>query len=186
MQRANAQKPPMRPSKESDREQLELAREQGAAYQHALTTMIQDEAHGEAKVVGDYRVGYAVEEAEGMHFLRDGVLQWTEPMTENCHVEVAVSDAADGRFIPGLTVRVTLIDDQGHELGTHEQPFLWHPWLYHYGRNWRVPGDGAYRLRVHIEAPHFPRHDHINGQRYAQSVDVEFDNVRIKTGQKRS
>lgn len=34
--------------------------------------------------------------------------------------------------------------------------------------------------------PNFPRHDKINGQRYADPVTVEFIGVKIETGQKRS
>ncbi len=78
-------------------------------------------------------------------------------------------------------MRVTLLDDTGHEIGTHELPFLWHPWFYHYGRNWMVPGDGAYRMRVYFDAPDFPRHDRVNGKRFENAVDVEFQ-IRIKTG----
>jgi hypothetical protein len=77
-----------------------------------------------------------------------------------------------------------LIEADGQAIGTHRQPFLWHPWLYHYGRNWEVPGDGSYRLRVRIEPPEFPRHDKINGRRYAEPVEVEFENVRVETGRK--
>ena len=51
-------------------------------------------------------------------------------------LEVAVRDVADGRFIPGLTMYATLLDHNGVEIGTHQQPFLWHSWMYHYGRNW--------------------------------------------------
>src|SRR6266542_5903610 len=82
-----------------------------------------------------------------MYHLRDGQLEWHDSQDENAHIEVVVRDAADGRFIPGLTVYATLLDRAGTEIGTHQQPFLWHPWLYHYERNWRVPGDGTYTLR---------------------------------------
>ncbi len=99
-------------------------------------------------------------------------------------MEVAVRDAADGRFIPGLEVTVTLRDQAERELGTAIQPFLWHPWLYHYGRNWQVPREGTYTVRVHIEPPTFHRHDHENGLRYTEPVDVDFD-VEIQPGQKR-
>lgn len=117
-----------------------------------------------------------------MYHLVDGELRWEEPEEENVHVEVAVRDGADGRFIPGLTVYATLIDGSGDEVGTHQQPFLWHPYLYHYGRNWVVPGDGEYTLRVQIDAPDFMRHDEVNGKRFAEPVDVEFTGVKIQTG----
>ncbi len=74
---------------------------------------------------------------------------------------------------------------RGHpQRGTHDQPFLWHRWLYHYGRNWQVPHDGRYALRVRIEPASFPRHDRVNGRRYADPVVVEFDDVHIETGHK--
>ncbi|MGH2543066.1 MAG: iron transporter [Ardenticatenaceae bacterium] len=180
-----AQKPPMKASDEATEEQLKMAREQGRAYVHALHEMAHEEADaGGEQPAGDYIVAYAVEHAEGMYHLKDGQLEWQEPTEENAHIEIAVRDAADNRFIPGLNVQVTVLDTQGEEVGTHTQPFLWHPWLWHYGRNWRVPGDGAYTLRVRIDAPDFHRHDKKNGQRYAQPVAVEFENVEIKTGRK--
>ncbi len=77
-----------------------------------------------------------------------------------------------------------VLDAEGESVGSHSQPFVWHPWLYHYGRNWQVPGEGEYTLKVNIKAPEFPRHDEKNGERYADDVDVEFEGVQIKTGQK--
>lgn len=180
------QTPPMRSSDEANQEQLQLAREQGDAMQHAVQTMTQREAHGQAKQAGDYLIGYAIEEAEGLYHLRDGKLQWQDPQDENVHVEVVVCDGADKRFIPYLAVYATLIDSKGQDVGTHLQPFLWHPWLFHYGRNWKVPGDGEYTLRIRVEVPDFPRHDKMNGDRYTEPVEVEFTEVQIETGQKKS
>lgn len=97
-------------------------------------------------------------------------------------VEIAVRDGADGRFVPGLRVTATLIDAYCEELGTHEHPLLWHPMLYHYGRNWETPGDGEYTLRIQIDPPQFMRHDEINGRRFTECVGVEFTGVRAKTG----
>jgi len=174
----------MTPSDEATAEQLQLARKQGEAFQAALQEMTQNEAHGAEKQVGDYLVGYAVEHAEGMYRRQGQELVWYEPREENAHIEISVRDAADGRFIPGLKVQVTVLDQEDNEHGTHEQPFLWHPWLYHYGRNWVLPGDGTYTLHVSIEAPDFPRHDKKNGKRYAESVEVDFPGVKIETGQK--
>jgi Fe2+ transport protein len=179
-------RPPADPSDEADEGQLRLARAQGEAFGMAVQAMIRVEARGAEQAVGDYLVGYAVEPAEGMYHLEDGELRWHEPEEENVHLEVVVRDGADGRFVPGLTVDATLLDAAGREVGTHRQPFLWHPWLYHYGRNWRVPGDGEYTLRVRIAAPDFMRHDRTNGRRFAAPVEAEFPGVRIETGQKRS
>ena len=176
----------LRSSDESNQRQIHLAQAQGEAFQHAVNNMTQKTAHGTERRVGDYLIGYAVEDAEGLYHLNGGKLEWVEPQDENAHVEVVVRNAADGRFLPNLTVFATLIDSAGNEVGTHEQPFLWHPWIYHYGRNWRVPGDGTYTLRVHVDAPTFPRHDKINGKLYAEPAEVEFKNVTIQTGRKKS
>lgn len=184
-ERTEPTNPPMRKSDEADAEQLRLARAQGKALGDALEHMTKKEAHdgGETRA-GDYRVGYAVEEAEGMWQRKGGELVWEEPGEENLHVEVSVRDGADGRFVPALEVHATLVAPDGTEVGTHRQPFLWHPWLYHYGRNWTVPGDGEYTLRVRIEPPEFGRHDRTNGRRYAEPVEVEFTGVKVKTGRK--
>lgn len=179
------QTPPMDPSSdEADERQLALAREQGEAYGRALRHMTDEVAEdGGEQAAGPYLIGYAVEEAEGMYAWSDGELAWQEPGEENLHVEIAVRDRADGRFVPCLTVTATLVADDGTEVGTYEHPLLWHPMLYHYGRNWQVPGDGTYTLRVHVDPPQFMRHDEINGKRFAEPVDVEFTDVQVTTGQ---
>lgn len=184
---ATREKPPMVKSDEATEEQLQMARKQGEALEKALRHMIEQEADdGAEQRAGDYLVGYAVEKAEGMYRLdENGELVWEEPQDENLHLEVSVRDAADGRFIPNLTVHARLIDSSGNDVGLHRQPFIWHPWLYHYGRNWKVPGDGDYTLQVRVEAPNFHRHDKKNGKRYAEDVEVEFGNVKITTGQKK-
>jgi hypothetical protein len=177
--------PPMKPSDEASRFQLGLARAQGTTFAAALKHMAAFVAHDGREVQkGDYLVAYAVEEAEGMYHLRSGKLHWMRPKVDNAHVEVVVRDAADGRFIPGLKVFATLIDAKGRKVGTHEQPYIWHPWLYHYGRNWKVPGDGIYTLRVRFDPPTYHRHDRLNGRRFAKGAELEFKNVEIKTGRK--
>ncbi len=177
--------PPMQKSDEANLEQLQFARVQGDTYQEALNFMAQEEADdgGETRA-GDYIVAYAVEHAEGMYALEDGELQWKNPEDANAHIEISVRDAADNRFIPGLDISVAVDDAQGKRVGEHRQPFLWHPWLYHYGRNWKLPGDGEYTFHVHIKAPTFMRHDRENGKRYAKDVEVEFKKVKISTGRK--
>jgi uncharacterized protein involved in high-affinity Fe2+ transport len=176
----------MRSSEESTKEQLQLALAQGEALQRALDAMdTESDAGVQLQRAGDYEIGVAVEEAEGMWMPDGGELRWHNPDEENCHVEVCVRDGADGRFIPGLRVAVTLAAAGGDELGTHEQPFLWHPWLYHYGRNWHVPEAGSYDIRVRVEPPTFMRHDHENGRRYAEPAEVTFSAIRIEPDQKR-
>ena len=171
-------------SSEADAKQLDLARKQGEAYREALDHMAQNVAHdGGMHEAGQYLVGYAIEEAEGMYEWVDGKLEWRAPEEENLHVEIAVCDASDGRLVPGLTVYATLVDPDGNEVGTYEHPLLWHPMIYHYGRNWTVPSDGEYTLRVRVEPPQFMRHDEINGCRFTEPVEVEFSGVQVERGQ---
>lgn len=59
----------------------------------------------------------------------------------------------------------------------------WHPWIYHYGRNWAVPGKGDYKVHVRVEAPTFPRHDHENGRRYTEPVEADFT-ISVEPAQK--
>ena len=180
-----AQKPPMKSSNEADAEQLDLARQQGDALMKALDHMTNKEAHsGGRKRAGDYLVAYACETAEGLWHMKDGELVYEKPDEENAHLEIAVLDGADHRFVPGLTVHLTVTDRDGNEVGTHVQPFLWHPWLYHYGRNWKLPGSGTYTFHVRIEPPTYARHDPKNGKRYAEPVEVTFEGVSVQTGQK--
>lgn len=176
---------PIQPSEEVDERQLELAREEGEAYQRSLRYMATEVAHaGEQMQVGDYVVAIAIEEAEGMYVPREeGQLEWVGPHQENCHLEVSVADAVDGRFLPTLHVEATLIAEDGTTEGPHEIPFVWHPGLFHYGRNLEVPGSGTYTVRVRVEPPEFMRHDETNGARFVDGVEVEFEGVEIETGQ---
>lgn len=137
---------------------------------------------GGVRTVGDYLVGYAIEEAEGLYSLDEGRLTWREPEDENVHVEIVVCDAADGRFIPGLDVSATLTAADGTEIGTHRHGLVWHPMLYHYARNWTLPSEGSYTLQVAFEPPTFHRHDEVNGCRFTEPCRVTFEGVRIETG----
>ena len=175
--------PPEKTSDEAKPQGLRYAREQGDAFDRTISYMTDQVAQrGEKRRAGEYIVGYAIEKAEGLYHLRHGKLQWVEPGKENIHIEIVVCDGADGRFIPGLNVWVTITGEDGQDIGSKIQPFLWHPYLYHYGLNWTVPGDGRYPLRVDIEPPNYPRHDRINGERYTQPVTVEFPSVKFETG----
>ena len=174
--------PPIQPSDESTAAQLKLAKAQGHAYARALQAM-HKESGAQIQRAGDYEIAVVAERAEGMYHASNGQLHWMEPEHENVHVEVAVRDAADGRFVPGLTVRIHVDQADGGHVGAGELPFIWHPWLYHYGQNWWVPGAGDYRVQVRVEPPIWRRHDKVNGLRYQEPVEVEFT-VHVKPGQK--
>lgn len=177
--------PPMEASNEAQSEQLEVARDEGRAYFAALKAM-EEESGAVVKRAGDYLVAVVQEEAEGMYAWDGGRLVWREaPEEANGHLEVAVADAADGRFVPGLDITVTVGDGE-RELFTTDMPFLWHPFLYHYGCNFAMPGPGSYTVQVHIEPPAFMRHDPVNGCRYAGPVEVAYTGIEFEPGRKPS
>jgi hypothetical protein len=183
MEKVDTLNPPMETSEEATPDELDLARKQGEAYAAAVHQMLK-ETQGRQKHVGDYIVAVAVEKAEGMYRLEDVTLKWENPGDTNVHIEVMVADGADGRFIPDLSVEVTVIDGNGNEIDTHAHEFVWHPWLFHYGHNWILPVSGSYTLQVQVAPPLFLRHDKKNGIRYYQPVLVEFENIPIEVGQK--
>jgi hypothetical protein len=177
--------PPMEASNEAEPDQLEIARAQGHTYAEALQAMDQ-ESGAVTQRAGDYLVAFVQENAEGMYELADGRLVWREAAEEaNVHLEIAVADAADGRFVPALDITLTVLDGD-RELFTTTMPFLWHPYLYHYGSNARVPGEGPYTVRVRIDPPTFMRHDPVNGKRYEQPVELVFADRRFTPGRKPS
>lgn len=163
-----------------------LAEAQGNAYDEALAYMAKQDTSARAEI-DDYIVTLACEEAEGMYFPSgENTLEWHKPeRNRNAHVEVVVQDKADKRFIPGLEITVQLYDAEGSSVGDETVvPFLWHPFLYHYGKDWSVPDDGAYTARITIKQPQFGRHDSLIGKRYARTVSVDIGPVDIKTGRK--
>jgi len=182
-----AVRPPMRKSNEAEPDQLTAARTQGDAYGAALDAMAEEDGAALTRA-GNFVVALVNEQAEGMYAPagKDAGLVWREaPEEANAHIEVAVADGADGRFVPGLDVTVTVVDGD-RELFSERAPFLWHPFLHHYGFNAKVPGEGPFTVRVHIDPPSWMRHDPVNGKRYAEPVGVEFADVSFEPGRKPS
>ena len=171
-------------SGESSRTEIVVGKGEGLAFGVALEYLTKMEAtdSGETQA-GDYIIAYSIEEAEGLYWKENGKLVWHDPVEENCHLEIVVRNASDGRFLPSLTVQATLAEFHGNIIGRYDMPFLWHPWVYHYGRNCKVPQSGNYKLTVRVESPDFPRHDRINGKRFMEPVTVDFE-INIKTGRK--
>lgn len=169
---------------EVSEQQLVLARNEGDAYRAALEAMI-DSAHtGGMQEVQDVVIGFAQDVAKGVYVINaERDLNWQEPDDANCHLLVAVMDTADNRFIPYLDVQATFHDEDDTAYGPYDLPFTWHPGLYHYGRNVRLPGDGTYDIRIRVDAPSFERLDRTNGSRYIRPAAAVFENTTITTGQ---
>ena len=176
--------PEKQPSDEVDENQIQQSRTEGDAYRTSVTYMATRVANdGGTTEAGDYLVGYAQEEAEGMYHLRgEGEFEFVEPDGENCHLEVIVADRGDGRFVPYCTVEARL-EREDETVGPFEVPFVWHPGVHHYGRNVEVPEGGDWDLHVEIQPPGFHRHDEQNGDRYGETVEVTFEDVDVEAGQ---
>lgn len=168
---------------ETDRRIRDLAREAGAAYQRAFgyATRGGDAAVREA---AEYAIAYRQVPADGLYRRGDDGLEWVDPTAENCQIRVAVTDADDGRFLPGLAVRATLRASDGSAVGPVDLPFAWHPEAYYYGRNVTVPGDGTYDLEVEVAPADDPRCDRERGDRFADSASVTYEGVAVTCGQR--
>lgn len=168
-------------------EALRWGRMQGDALERSLRAMLNGTAvDGAQTSIDSVRLAYAVEFAESYWVFRDDDLVFDfraeATSAKNAHVEVATRDALTGRFLPGLTVTTTFL--QGEEPVEEVQPgLMWHPWLYHYGENVRVPGTDAYRLRVQVAPPAYRRWTRL-GDFFTAPLDFTFDDVNVRTGQK--
>lgn len=172
-----------------EQEQEALVHDQGRAYGRSYEMLMAEDPHAEVEV-DDYRVTASFEPAEGMYTTGpDTTLAWTTPREhDNQHFEVIVRDREDGRFIPELDIRLRLYagSDHGSESPVVDipVPFIWHPFVLHYGVDGRIPGEGDYTAEVSIPAPQFNRHDQVRGRRYEHDVTVRLGPVHLKPGKK--
>jgi len=126
------------------------------------------------------------EQAEGMYAREADGLVWREaPGQAKVHLKSAVADGADRRFVPGLEDTVRVLDGK-RELFSERAPFLWHPFLHHYGLNVQVAAEGPYDVRVRVEPPTWMRHDPKNGRRFAEPVEDFFGDLSFEPGRKPS
>ena len=162
-----------------------LAVSQGDTYSLALNEM-KDEDVSASLQIDDYIISLACENAEGMYMIsKKGELSWMIPAKEeNLHVEVVVQDKDDKRFLPSLDVECTLFDDEKNEIVRLHIPFIWHPFLFHYGMNTTIPKKGNYTAEITIKKPLFHRHDQTYGMRYQNDVTVELGPLLLTPGRK--
>lgn len=162
-----------------------LAKSQGITYSLALEEMKGIDVHASCEIE-DYIVSVACEEAEGMYMYdRRGKLHWMVPEKgDNQHFEVVVQDKDDKRFIPGLTVKAHLLDNEKKVVTEMTVPFIWHPFLFHYGINCKIPKKGKYFAQIEIEKPAFHRHDQTYGKRYEKDVSVTLGPLTLTPGRK--
>lgn len=164
----------------------------GVAHQH---TVLEAEiaANGGETKAGEYRVGYIVEAAEpwfqaeqGGHGSRDGhsghgKLVNREPAEdETHHIEIIPMEAATGRIVPNVPIRLEVVDAQGQVVQAQDLNF-YHAEFFHYANNFSIPTAGKYTLRAVLQPPTFLRHG-ASGETPALSepVTATFANVELK------
>ena len=165
-----------------------LAKNAGKAFHNTLQEMYKQANDGRDTTIGDYTIAFAVEYAEGYWNYENGKFRYMQENDlsgkTNAHVEVAALDAKSGRFLDNLDVKATLKTEDGKTVGTRNEMFMWHPWLYHYGENWRIPKGGSYTIIANIKPPAYRHYGKTLGNQLNKQISVAFDNVQIKSGQK--
>ena len=170
------------------RQAIALARGEGGAVDRPLIDMLRSgDASGSQVRYGDYNVAVVVQRARGFWDVRDGKLSYMSPNSSVgpiAHIDVSVRDATTGRFVPGLKVRVTVLNSRRKEIDTYPMPFMWHPWMNHYGLTVPVPGEGRYTVRVRAEAPSFRRYGSTALKKFNRPINVEVHGVRFAVAEK--
>ena len=171
-------------SAQKEEKKRNLALAQGDTYSLALDEMKEEDISASAEVE-DYIISLACEDAEGMYMDNKKGLAWMIPQPEeNLHVEVVVQDKADKRFIPNLDVYCKLFDKEKKEISSLHIPFIWHPFLFHYGMNTTIPQKGLYTVEITIKKPLFHRHDQTYGMRYRNDVTITLGPISLTPGKK--
>ncbi len=165
------------------RQTVDLARGEGDVIDRPLSEMLRSaDVSGSQVRSGDYKVALVVHAARGTWEARNGELSYERPNNNIgpvAHLDVIVRDATTGRFVPGLKVRATILDSRRREIDTYSMPFMWHPWMNHYGLNVPVPGKGRYTVRIRADAPAFRRFGSTALRKFNKAVDVTVRNVRF-------
>jgi len=171
------------------REAVNLSRAEGGAIDHPLAELLRSVGtSGSQERSGDYRVAVIVRHGRGAWKSRNGKLGYEAPdanIGPVSHIDVIIRDAVTGRFIPGLKVRVTVLNARKREIDTYSLPFMWHPWLNHYGLNIPDPGKGRYTIRVHADAPALRRYGSTALRKFNKPVDASIRNIRFDTDEAR-
>lgn len=171
------------------REAINLASREGSMVDRPLAEELRSTGvSGSETRKGDYKVAVVVQrQAQGYWNVQDGKLSYIAPDTSvgpTAHIDVSIRDAATGRLVPALNVDATILNSRRKEIDTYAMPFMWHPWMNHYGLNVAVPGNGRYAIRVRADAPAFRRYGSTALRKFNKPVDVEVRGVRFAAVEK--
>lgn len=161
-------------SDEADASTQAVVPEGVAAEQETIETEVS--AEGGETTSGPWRIAYIVEPAEpwfaGERFRR--------PATgETHHIEILPIEAATGRVVPEVPIRLEVLDQNGQVVDSARLN-LYYAEFFHYANNFEIPEDGSYDLRATIEPPTLLRHgEEADGPPLAEGAKVTFEDVEL-------
>ncbi len=163
-----------------EKRQEELAKKLGDSLVNALNAAIEDRVHT-SKRTGDYIVTVAVELADGKYERQsNGELDWETPeQYGTMHVSVFIQDRDFKQFVPYLEVSTRTYDKTGKVVNESVAPFIWNPYVYHYGYDTMFLEDGEYYIEVTIKSPKFDAEHFGHGKRYTDDVVVRMSALEI-------
>ncbi|WIG15834.1 iron transporter [Kocuria rosea] len=154
---------------------------QGVVTQYTVLNE-ETEAEGGRTTSGDWEVAYIVEPAEAWFETTGEEPTRREPAAgETHHLEIIPIDAATGRIVPDVPIRLEVLDQNGEVVDEQELMFF-HAEFFHYANNFSVPEAGEYTLRATLQPPQSPRHgESLEELTLLEPTTVTFDNVRLET-----
>jgi hypothetical protein len=153
---------------------------EGVTAQYA-TLADEVEAEGGRTTSGDWEVAYIVEPAEPWFETTGEEPTRREPAEgETHHLEIIPIDAATGRIVPDVPVRLEVLDENGEVVDEQELMFF-HAEFFHYAHNFRIPEAGEYTLRATLQPPQSPRHgESLEELTLLEPATVTFEDVRLE------
>jgi len=149
----------------------ELAQEEGVWERRAIDGLLTGGiAHGVRQRVSDYDVTIVVERPFDPS---------AQDSVQDAYLAVIVQDTASGREIPALNVRAQMLDGDGHVVSARDLAYVRHPWLSHHGTWWRVPRDGDYVFRVHVDPPPVRRYGRVTGLQFRNAINIDLPAIHL-------
>ena len=139
------------------------------------------EAEGGRTTSGDWEVAYIVEPAEAWFETTGEEPARRDPAAgETHHLEIIPIDAATGRIVPEVPIRLEVLDENG-ELVDEQELMFFHAEFFHYAHNFSIPTAGDYTLRATLEPPQSPRHgESLEELTLLEPATVTFEDVRLE------
>jgi len=151
----------------------------GVAAQYA-TVNEEIEAEGGRLRSGDWEIAYIVEPAEPWFETSTGEPVKREPAAgETHHIEIIPFEAATGRIVPEVPIRLEVLDSTGAAVDAKDLQFF-SAEFFHYANNFSVPEAGEYTLRASLQPPQYNRHgESLDELTLLEPVTATFEGVRL-------